>query len=56
MELNFSEYITSISASNSIIVKAKQRLFLLRKSFITKDANALLVGYKTDVLPIMDYQ
>src|SRR5271155_2419149 len=48
-QLNFSEHITSI------IVKAKQRLFLLRKCFITKDANALLLAYKTYVLPIMDY-
>ena len=48
-QFNFSEHITSI------IVKGKQRLFLLRECFITKDANALLLAYRTYVIPIMDY-
>jgi hypothetical protein len=47
--LNFSDHITSV------IVKAKQRLFLLHKSFLTKDAEILIKAYKTYVLPILEY-
>jgi Reverse transcriptase (RNA-dependent DNA polymerase)/Endonuclease-reverse transcriptase len=47
--LSFGTYITSI------IGKAKQRLFQLRKSFITKDATTLIMAFKSYVLPILDY-
>lgn len=47
--LCFSNYITSI------ISKAKQRIYLLHKSFVTKDPITLIVAYKTYVLPIFDY-
>jgi len=48
-KLNFSNHITSI------IKKAKQRLFLLNKCFMTKDTSTLVRAFKIYVLPILDY-
>lgn len=47
--LSFATYITSITG------KAKQRLYLLNKSFITKDPDTLIFAFKTYILPILDY-
>ena len=47
--LSFATYITSITG------KAKQRLYLLNKSFITKDPDTLIFAVKTYILPILDY-
>ena len=48
-KLKFSTHITSI------IAKAKQRLFLVHKSFVCKDPTILILAFKTYVLPILDY-
>jgi hypothetical protein len=47
--LNFSDHISSI------ISKAKQRLFLLRKSFTCCDPIALVIGFKTYIIPLLEY-
>src|SRR5271155_1867816 len=47
--LKFSDHITNI------VAKARQRLFLLYKCFITKDLATLLIAFKTFLLPILDY-
>ena len=48
-KLNFSDHI-SIT-----IAKAKKRLFLLKKSFKSKNPGTLILGFKTYILPILDY-
>ena len=48
-KLSFSSHISGI------IGKAKQRLFLLNKCFLTKDPDILILAYKTYVLPLFDY-
>ena len=48
-KLNFSNHIAII------IAKAKQRLFLLKKSFKSRKAATLILGFKTYVIPILDY-
>ena len=48
-KLSFTNHISAI------IGKAKQRLFLLNKSFVCKDAKILITAYKTYVIPILDY-
>ena len=48
-KLNFSNHISSI------IGKAKQRLFLLRKSFTYSNNEALILAFKTYVIPILEY-
>jgi ribonuclease P/MRP protein subunit RPP40 len=40
---------------SSVIANAKQRLFLIHKSFIASEPAALILAYKTYVLPILDY-
>jgi hypothetical protein len=47
--LNFSSHI------DAILGKAKQRLYLLRKSFCSCDDRALVLAFKTYVLPLLDY-
>jgi hypothetical protein len=47
--LNFTNHITSI------IGKAKQRLFLIHKSFITCDPAALIKAFKVYVRPLLEY-
>jgi hypothetical protein len=47
--LNFSNHIAIT------IAKAKQRLFLVKKSFKSKNAATLILGFKTYVIPILDY-
>ena len=48
-ELSFAPHISSI------ISKAKQRSFLIRKSFTSSSIDALVLAFKTYVLPILDY-
>ena len=48
-KLNFSIHISSV------IKKAKQRIFLLNKCFLSKDILTLVRAFKTYVLPILDY-
>jgi hypothetical protein len=47
--LNFSNHI------NSIISRAKQRLFLIRKCFVSSDWTTLIIAFKTYILPILEY-
>ena len=47
--LNFTNHITSI------IGKAKQRLFLIHKSFITCDPAALIKAFKVCLRPLLEY-
>ena len=48
-KLHFSTYISQI------VTKAKQRIYLLFKSFSSSTANALILAYKTYILPIVEY-
>ena len=48
-KLNFSSHI------DSIISKAKQRIYLIFKSFITRDIKVMTFAYKTYILPILEY-
>jgi len=40
---------------DNIIAKAKQRLYLLRKSFVSCDCRALILAFKTYILPLLEY-
>jgi hypothetical protein len=48
-DLSFTTHI------NATVGKARQRLFLIRKSFLTKNVSALILAFKTYILPILDY-
>ena len=48
-KLDFSSHI------DDVVAKAKQRLFLLYKCIISRDPDTLIRGFKTYVLPILDY-
>ena len=48
-KLNFTNHISCIAT------KAKQRLFLLKKIFSSKNVSILILGFKTHVLPILQY-
>ena len=47
--LSFATHINSVAAN------AKKRMFLIHKSFTSRDPSSLLLAYKTYVLPILDY-
>ena len=38
-----------------MVAKAKQRTFLLFRTFLTKNPTLLLLGFKSYILPILDY-
>ena len=48
-KLDFKDHITTI------IAKAKQRLFLLKKIFISKNTFILIQGFKTYVIPLLGF-
>jgi hypothetical protein len=48
-KLSFEAQITSV------ISRSKQRLFLLRRSFVSKDPCILVLAFKTYILPLLDY-
>jgi Reverse transcriptase (RNA-dependent DNA polymerase) len=48
-KLSFDSQITSV------ISRSKQQLFLLRRSFVTKDPCILVLAFKTYILPLLDY-
>ncbi len=48
-KLNFSDHISTI------IAKAKQRLFLLKKIFISRNPQILIFAYRTYVVPLLEY-
>ena len=48
-KLHFSLHIAQIVAA------AKKRSFLLFRSFVTKDPQALIKGFKTYILPLLNY-
>ena len=47
--LNFSTHISTI------MTNAKQRLYLLRKSFSSCDCDALILAFKTYIIPLVEY-
>jgi len=47
--LNFADHI------NSIVARAKQRVFLLKRTFCTKNVSALVKAFKAFVLPGLEY-
>lgn len=47
--LNFSDHITNI------IGKAKQRLYLIKKTFTSSDLNSLLIAFKSYIVPMLEY-
>ena len=47
--LNFSTHI------NGIVSKAKQRLYLLKKRFSCSNDAALVLAFKTYVIPLLEY-
>jgi len=51
----FNNHLSFKDHINSIIGKAKQRLYLLTKCILTKDPTSLILAYKTYILPIFDY-
>ena len=48
-KLNFSNYISIITA------KVNQRLFLLKKSFRSRNPSLLILSFKTYVIPLLEY-
>ena len=48
-KLNFSDHISSI------ICKAKQKLFLVKKMFVSKNPNILIMAFKTYVIPLLEH-
>ena len=48
-KLNFTDHI-SIT-----IAKAKQRLFLLKKRFLSKNSKILILAFKTYIIPLLEY-
>ena len=48
-KLNFSDHISSI------IGKAKQKLFLVKKIFVSKNPNILIMAFKTYVIPLLEH-
>lgn len=48
-KLGFSTHITEI------VTRAKQRMSLLLRAFISKDTSFLVLAFKTYVLPLLDY-
>ena len=48
-DLNFCNHI------NAVVIKAKQRLYLLRKSFVCTNEFALISAFKTYVIPLLEY-
>jgi hypothetical protein len=48
-ELNFTSHI------DSLLSKAKQRLYLLKKSFVSCSDYALIIAFKTYVVPLLEY-
>ena len=40
---------------DSIIAKAKQRLYLIKKSFTSSDCYALVLAFKSYVIPLLEY-
>ena len=55
LEVLFNKTLSFSNHIINIVAKAKQRLFLLHKSFITKDVSSLIKAYKTYVLSIVEY-
>jgi Reverse transcriptase (RNA-dependent DNA polymerase)/Endonuclease-reverse transcriptase len=53
--ISFNNRINFSSHIKAIIAKAKQRVFLLRKSFSCSDPGALILGFKTYVIPPIEY-
>ena len=51
----FNSHLSFDNHTTSIIAKAKQRIHLLKKSFINSNSLVLVKGYKIYILPILEY-
>ena len=48
-KLDFTEHISAV------IAKAKQRLFLVKKIFVSKNPFILILGFKIYIIPLLEY-
>ena len=55
LEIIYTSQLSFTPHISSIISKAKQHCFLLRKSFTCSNSTALILAFKTYVLAILDY-
>ena len=55
LEVNFSTRLNFTDHISITIAKAKQRLFLLKKSFLSKNPNILILAFKTYIIPLLEY-
>jgi hypothetical protein len=53
--INFNDTLNFTSHISAQITKAKNRLFLLRKMFKSKNPPLLILGFKTYVMPLLEY-
>ena len=53
--ISYSTSINFASHINNIVSKAKQRIYLLRKCFTNCHNEALVLAYKTYVVPLLEY-
>ena len=51
----FNSKLTFDAHIDAIVSKAKQRLYLIRKSFISSDSSALIFAFKAYIIPILEY-
>ena len=53
--VNFTSRLRFLNHISIIITKAKQRLFLLNKCFLSRNPNILILAFKTYVIPLLKY-
>ena len=55
LDINFNSQLTFTTHISIMITKAKQRLFLLKKSFQSKNPSIPILGFKTYIVPLLEY-
>jgi hypothetical protein len=53
--VNFTSRLSFANDITIIITKAKQRLFLLKKGFLSRNHKLLILAFKTYVIPLLEY-
>ena len=53
--VNFTPRLNFEGHISFIIAKAKQRLFLLKKSFLSRNPKILILAFKTYIIPLLEY-
>src|SRR5271163_479582 len=53
--VNFTSRLNFTNHISITIAKAKQRLFLLKKSFLSKNPKILIMAFKTYIVPLLEY-